>query len=312
MSSSQSMKTPIRRRLGDWPSPVYEAKVLREGLWVKNDGICHGQYAGNKVRKLEYLLPPCGRQIVTMGAVGSHHVLATAIHGGALGHQIQAVVFPRPYSVHAEQVLQATVARADLVFEADWTSAQARFEALSRRASAIPAGGSSVLGAMGYVDAMLELQEQIESGVMPCPRRIFVPVGTAGTLAGMVAGLGVKSMPTEIIGIRVVPEAWLARSHVAALCRATADALGVNPGSWRLLDGFLGAGYGCATSEGREAIRRAEEVGLALECCYTGKALAAALQVSEGPDLYWQTGSQRDLEPLLEGVDPVDRTAWGW
>ena len=80
-----------RISIGSWPSPVFDGGDLASGLWVKDDGSCHPVYGGNKVRKLEFLLHGAGQKVVTFGAVGSHHVLATAVHGSALGKEVHAV-----------------------------------------------------------------------------------------------------------------------------------------------------------------------------------------------------------------------------
>ena len=60
-----------RLELGQWPSPIMEASSLRDGLWIKNDGACHAVYGGNKVRKLEFILPRSDQRIVTFNTSSS-------------------------------------------------------------------------------------------------------------------------------------------------------------------------------------------------------------------------------------------------
>ena len=81
-------------------------------VWVKHDNATHPRYGGNKVRKLEHLLDEARREgathLLTAGAAGSHHVLATVVHGAAAGFKVEAVLTPRPRTPHAMATLRAT------------------------------------------------------------------------------------------------------------------------------------------------------------------------------------------------------------
>jgi D-cysteine desulfhydrase len=64
----------------------------------------------------------------------------------------------------------------------------------------------------------------------------------------------------------------------------------------RVIEGFMGAGYGHATAEAGEAQRLAGEAeGLGLDPVYTGKALAALLAgaAGAGPLVFWNTNNGR-------------------
>ncbi|MCH2132494.1 MAG: pyridoxal-phosphate dependent enzyme [Phycisphaerales bacterium] len=312
MTPSAQERLDRRIELGTWPSPVIDAGALRDGLFIKNDGQCHPVYSGNKVRKLEYLLAESGPRIVTFGAAGSHHVLATAVHGQAHGHEVTAVLFARPWSPHAQEVLQAATGCADLRFFNDRAEAEREFERLGHDRTSIPAGGSTATGTLGYVRAAIELAAQVEAGLLPSPRRLFVPVGTAGTLAGLAVGVALAGLETTIVGIRVVPHEWLPPDDVTDLCRKTAQLVDADIGNWVLDDGWLGDGYGETTAAAEAAVTAAAGIGLNLETCYTGKALAAALAAGEMTDLYWQTHNQASLQPLVQEAPPLDPASWGW
>ena len=79
--------------LGSGPTPVRELSGLRDGpapVWLKDDGgYGTGGWGGNKVSKLEWILADADRRgaqtIVTFGAVGTNHGLATAVYGRAHG-----------------------------------------------------------------------------------------------------------------------------------------------------------------------------------------------------------------------------------
>ena len=80
---------------------------------MKNDGVSAEPYGGNKVRKLELVLADAARRgarrLVTTGAGGSHHVLATAIYARAVGLPVVAVLCPQPWTEHAEATLRASL-----------------------------------------------------------------------------------------------------------------------------------------------------------------------------------------------------------
>jgi D-cysteine desulfhydrase len=88
----------------------------------------------------------------------------------------------------------------------------------------------------------------------------------------------------------------LARRTLRLLARRGADvgAVEIDPGALRVVEGFMGAGYGHPTEAAREAGRlAADRAGLALEPVYTSKALAALLADAgrEGPAVFWNTHS---------------------
>jgi len=299
-------------KLGSLPSPVRQLTDLRQDLWIKDDGAIHSTYGGNKVRKLEYLLADCKEEIVTFGAMGSHHALATAVHGTRLGHRVTVVTHPRHHSPHAEQVLLATKSLATMHPCDSHESAHELLSRLGEGRTVIPAGGSSAIGALGFVRAAIELGEQVRRGELPAPRRIYVAAGTAGTLAGLAVGLPMAGLDTMVVGVRVVPEAWLTMRDVETLCRQTADLLDASPGPWQLDDRWLGDGYSAETASGVEAVKQAVHSGLDLETCYTGKAMAAAMHDEGGMDLFWQTHNQIPLDTLVPRGDRLDEEIWHW
>ena len=106
-----------RISLGAFPTPVSRVEALsRPGatLWVKRDDLSSAIYGGNKVRKLELLLGAAraaGRsKLLTIGAVGSHQVVATAIYGKLHGFEVEAILVPQPSSPHARLNLSVALA----------------------------------------------------------------------------------------------------------------------------------------------------------------------------------------------------------
>ncbi|MGE0788500.1 MAG: pyridoxal-phosphate dependent enzyme [Sandaracinaceae bacterium] len=271
-------------------------------VWIKRDDLTSHEYGGNKIRKLEFTLADAlaeeARAVVTSGAAGSHHALATATHAAALGLHVHVCSFPQRYSTHAERNLRALVrARATVHPVASpalipsgvaWVGAQLRLQ--RQRPYAIPPGGSSVLGTLGYVEAGLEIARQIEGGLVPEPSAVFVALGSGGTAAGAAIGLAAAGLTSRLVAVRVVPRAIASRRSVGRLIDKTVSFLrktdarfpDVAAAARALVDidgSEYGRGYGEPTSSGRNAGRLARKGGVVeLDPTYTEKAVAALLR----------------------------------
>jgi 1-aminocyclopropane-1-carboxylate deaminase/D-cysteine desulfhydrase-like pyridoxal-dependent ACC family enzyme len=304
-------------RLGRYPTPLQRlAELSAPGcdLWVKRDDLTHDVYGGNKVRKLEYLLAAARKSgastLVTVGAAGSHHVLATTYFGKLDGFAVEAILVPQPRTEHAVEILRASLALGLQPFpRRSWLTVPA---AVSRRISAgsrfIPVGGSSIDGTMGYVDAARELAAQVRQGAMPEPDVCVVALGSGGTAAGLAAGFADLRMKTRVVGVCVSRPLALSQALAVYLARGCMRRAALTPGGRLRLTfdaRFLGAGYGHATIPGDEATRVAEETsGLVLDPTYTAKAFAAALwqvRARRAPCvLYWHTLSSAPIRPLMK------------
>jgi D-cysteine desulfhydrase len=305
--------TPVER-IGVADTPPARAAEL----WVKRDDRTHPIYGGNKVRKLEWLLADArargAKHLVTIGAAGSHHVLATTYFGTREGFDVQAVLVPQPRTPHAVDVLRASVALGlRPIAVRSWTAAAPAVVALlaaglgggnkrSKRKRFIPLGGSSVIGAMGYVSAAGELAAQVRSGEMPEPDVCVVALGSGGTAAGLAAGFQAERMKTRVVGVCVSQPPWALLVHSRLLALRCVKSTQLD--RLRMDARFLGKGYGHATPEGEQASRVAEAAGLELDPTYTAKAFASALwhlRARKGRVvLYWHTLSSAPLAPLLE------------
>jgi D-cysteine desulfhydrase len=315
-------------QLGRYPTPVALAPTLsRPGsdLWIKRDDLTHPVYGGNKVRKLEYLLAGAlargATRLVTVGAAGSHHVLATTYFGGRAGLGVEAVLVPQPSTDHVLEVLRAEVGLGLTAFPVNsWSAVPLAF---ARRIAAgawpITVGGSSVSGSMGYVQAARELAAQVRAGELPEPDVCVVALGSGGTAAGLAAGFAAEGLRTRVVGACVSGPPWalrlvslsLARA-CARLARSTGGGSGGGGGNTTLRERlamdtrFLGAGYGYDVPAGAEAAAAASEAGLVLDRTYTAKAFASALWHVRARQakhvLYWHTLSSAPMGPLLEGA----------
>jgi D-cysteine desulfhydrase len=162
----------------------------------------------------------------------------------------------------------------------------------------VPPGGTNALGALGYVAAGLELCAQVSAGLCPEPRRIYVPLGTGGTAAGLALGLALAGMRTEVVAVQV---ASLLVGHALALyaiayeakrllCLLGAPIIGFPELRLRVIHGFIGKGYAWPTTQGEQAEALARSCNLPIESTYTAKTLAAMLS---------ERSSSNDAEPWM-------------
>jgi D-cysteine desulfhydrase len=307
---------------GPTPIRAWSGSRLRGRLWVKDEALAGTVYGGNKVRKLAWLLAEAGsrsrRHLITWGGVGSHHVLATALWARTQGMLTHAALFPQPDTPHVRR-------QAGLIAEhcasvsalADPVRGTAGIAAVVARVTRltgepplrIPVGGSSAVGTLGWVDGGLELARQVAAGELPAPERVYVPVGSGGTAAGLLAGFAMAGFDVEVVGVRVVSRAIANTARVRHLARAALRLRGsdVRPGRLRWMHGYLGAGYGAVTPEAEAAVRTGTAAGLPMETTYSGKALAACLRElrDDAVDaVFLQTASGVELPDPVRSLPP--------
>ena len=173
----------------------------------------------------------------------------------------------------------------------------------------IPVGGSTPLGALGYVVAIEELLEQTRAKGIE-PTTIVVATGSAGTHAGIVAGLVAAGNSTQVVGISISGPTAERESLVARLALeslALADFTANDPTAIgarvRVLDQYVGAAYGQPTDGMIEAVRLVAQLeGILLDPVYTGKAMAGLIDLvrrgeisSRDTVVFWHTGGSAAL-----------------
>ncbi|MGB0120878.1 MAG: pyridoxal-phosphate dependent enzyme [Solirubrobacterales bacterium] len=311
--------------LGSGPTPVRPLPGLENGLadlWLKDDGAFgDGGWGGNKVRKLEWILPDAIRRqretVLTFGGLGTNWGLATALYGRDLGLKTALALLDQPVDEHVrEQLERLQGSGATLHFtHSKVRTALTLPKMLIQHANGfrppyiLPAGGSSPLGALGYVEAAFEIAGQVESGELPEPSHIVVPVGTGGTVAGLMLGLQLTGLSTQVVGVIVNDKLRLDERTMVRLAKRSAWLLGsrgapnvpaVEAGRLTLVRDWLGEGYGHGTPEGEAATDLAIETEeLPLDPVYTAKAMAALLAMDakgsfgEGPVLFINTNGPR-------------------
>lgn len=312
------------------PTPV--ASLLRIGekhghdaLFIKQDNLSGPVYGGNKIRKLEFLLGEAlaeGRKsVLTYGAAGSNHALATAVCCRQLGLKAISILAPQACTGRAgdhvrKNILMGYAAGAELHLYVHYNEFPEATRKLSDQCLMedgiepyiIPAGGTNATGALGFVNAAFEMKEQIRPDV------IYLPMGTGGTHAGLLVGLKLAGLETRIEAIRVTHPQFKRERHILQLCTEICEKIGIEPVVEEtdiiIRDEFFGDNYGIPTPEGEQAVElfgAMEDVYL--ENTYTGKTAAALLhdlrtgRLKGQTVLYWNTLNSRDVDAAIDGID---------
>lgn len=293
-----------RARLATLPTALERSHGLPGGarLWVKRDDLTGLGGGGNKARKLEFLcaeaLQEGARSLVTVGAGQSNHCRMTAAAGAVLGLEVHLVLSgERPARLEGNQLLAALFG-AQLHFTGTpaqhWGELEIAREALTRELAdggdspfAIPIGGSTAVGALGYARAFVELVDQLQRRRVS-PRAVVHASSSGGTHAGLVAGRallraeGIEDLP-DVLAIGVAKGVNLGVPDVRELAGETLSLLGGDP-AWveasdvEIDQRWLGADYGVPSEAGDEAIRWAAlHGGWVLDRTYSGKGFAGVL-----------------------------------
>ena len=319
------MPGPLDRRLplAHLPTPLValdrlaEAIGLRPGhLFAKLDDATGLAAGGNKVRKLEYLCAEARARgcdtLVTGGGAQSNHARLTAAAARRIGMQCTLVLGGPEPAAPAGNLLLDRLLGAELrwveaydfpTLEAAISGAAADLEAAGRKPFAIPIGGSTALGALGYVRCAVEILAQA-----PHTDLVVVASGSGGTHSGLAAGLGDHA---RVHGVDVGARPRIAAYVQDLAARAAALAELPPPVGEAVVDNTqVGAGYAAHTDACREAIAMAARLeGVVLHPVYTGKAMASLIAdarrgaLGDARVVFVHTGG-------LPGLFTPDHAAW--
>ncbi|MEW6522355.1 MAG: D-cysteine desulfhydrase family protein [Bacillota bacterium] len=299
-----------RVKLAHLPTPLEEATTLRRVLGggprilFKRDDATGLAVGGNKARKLEFLVADALKKgadtLITTGGPQSNHARMTAAAARRFGLEAVLVLTadsepPKQGNLLLDYVLGAEVkfVAGDAAEAMEETAAGLR--ARGKKPYIIPIGGSSPIGALGYVAGVQELAAQaFAAGV--AVDHVVMASGSGGTQAGLELGAALFHFGT-VTGISISREKTSLAERIAGIANEAAHLLDVelsfDPSTIRVCDDYIGEGYAKVTPGGLESIRLvAQTEGIILDPVYTGKAMAGFL------DLVRQ-GTFRDDETVV-------------
>lgn len=305
MSLSTALAPFARVDLLEGPTPLHRATRLEQalglqgvGLYLKRDDHTPLGGGGNKLRKLEFLLGSALASgvdtVITVGGVQSNHARLTAAACARLGLTCELVLgrsvnrsgidYEQNGNVLLDQLFGARLVMldkgADTLAHAEARAAQLR--AAGHQVLVLPTGGSTPLGCLGYARCAAEILEQERLAGITF-KRVFVPNGSAGTHAGLVAGFEWSGRGAATVqSWSVLTDETTAIDRTLHLTRDTLALLGSTvqptPADIRVSGNQLGDGYGLPTDAMQRAVRLlARTEGLLVDPVYSGKAFAGLL-----------------------------------
>ena len=318
------------------PTPLEPMDRLSEELggpriWLKRDDCTGLASGGNKTRKLEFLMAEATEQnadtVITYGAVQSNHARQTAAACAKLGLSCHLVLSERVHWPYESYARQGNI-QLDKIFGAhlhicsvdDVASQRAtllrRLAELGRQVFEIPAGGSSMRGALGYSQCLQELVNQC--GTQGIAHDMIVHASaSAGTQAGLVFGRSLLDVDCHILGINVFhPDPQKLKDRVSELVDGMFNAwptvTALQPLQIDVNHAYFGDGYGLPTQACIEAISLAAQLeGVLFDPVYSGKALAAMIdQINLGNFSHFNdvvlvhTGGSASLSAYVDAFEP--------
>ena len=303
------MTTRKRLSLGHLPTPLQQPSRLAQAmgldLWLKRDDMTGGAEAGNKIRKLEFLLANALESgcdtVITCGGLQSNHARATALLAASLG--LRAVLFLRTTGTDLNparaplvgNVLLDKLAGAEirLITPAEYRerarvmqSAADELRRAGMRPYVIPEGGSNGLGSLGYVEAMAEGRRQLDVGLAGGkPFDLVVHAcGSGGTAAGVVLGAVRYEVAPEVLAVAVCDDAPTFERTIERIIdeARSLDGRLRDAADLAVDDQGKGPAYAVSTPEQRMRIALVARLsGVVLDPVYTGKAFSRLWDLAE-------------------------------
>lgn len=295
-----------RVRLGHFPTPLEFMPNLTKHLggpniYVKRDDCTGLATGGNKTRKLEFLVAQAIAEgadtLITQGALQSNHARQTVAAAVRVGMKCKVLLEER-VSNPSEEYEQSGNVMLDRLMGGEivarlpaGTNMQQAMETLAadlRKSGSkpyvIPGGGSTPVGALGYVACAQELLNQsFETGVRI--DHVVHATGSTGTQAGLIVGLRASNSGIPVYGVSVRAPREKQEENVWKLVQATIDYMGLPVSSVDRSDvvansDYVGEGYGIPTDGMIEAVRLTAQLeAILLDPVYSGKGMAGLIDL---------------------------------
>lgn len=288
------------------PTPMERLERLSQVLggpeiWIKHEDVAGPAGGGNKARKLEFILAQAKSEgcdtLITAGVLQSNQARQAAGIAAKAGMRAEIVLSqPRrdmgpDYETNGN-VLLCRLLGANIHLVPSDCDREKFMEELAEDLQAkghapfiVPVGASNVLGTLGIVDCALEINDQAKEKKVSFDF-LVLPTGSGGTQAGMVVGFNVTKSQTKVIGVDVLANCERAVQRIHKLIHETCYFLGMQdpiPDNEVVVKGeYAGEAAGIPTSEMEAAVRLAAHTeGLLLDPVYTGKAMAAVIDLTK-------------------------------
>lgn len=279
------------------PTPLHRleniSKMFGVNLYCKRDDLTGFAFGGNKTRKLEFLIADAKRKnadiLIGIGGVQSNFCRIASAAGAVYGLEVHLVLggSKKPEKATANLLLDNLFgAKTHFIASENWNDWENYAEELSvrlckkgKKVYMMPIGGSSPVGALGYVKAFNEImQDSIRMKIkFDC---IIHATASAGTQSGLVVGAKLNNWKGKIIGFDVSKDKEQLKSEIFNLSCNVAENFKLRIAEKDILvdDGYMGEKYAAVTRKGIEAVELfAMREGIMLDYVYSGKAASGLL-----------------------------------
>lgn len=285
-------------QLAQKPTPIHTISDIIPNIKIqlKRDDLTGLLNSGNKVRKLEYLLADARNKrcdcIITAGAIQSNHIRTTLFTCSTMGIKAVAVLSGEsPQTIEGNLFLDSLFG-AEIYFlpKAEYDKMKDGFMqelAIKYRKQRyspylIPTGGSNGVGALGYLEAMQEMAQYIKMSAVDA---IFCAVGSGGTYAGLLLGKYTNGIEPPLYGILVDETVEYFKAKIKRIIEEVGIILNrkfnIDDNDIKLIDGYIGPGYGIPYPAEIESIKQLALKGIILDPVYTGKAFYGMIKERE-------------------------------
>lgn len=268
------------------------SKYLKSNIYCKRDDMTGFAFGGNKTRKLDYLIADALRKnadtLIAVGANQSNFCRIASGYGAVSGLNVKLVLGgKKPDRITGNLMLDylfgADIIHVDSENWSDWENEGKELEKKlitdGKKVYYMPIGGSTEIGALGYTEAMIEINKfSTENNIYF--DKIFHPTGSAGTQSGLVVGKSLTKCHSDIMGIAITKTENQIKKEVEGLSEKTGKLLNVNINYNDIIvdDNYIGECYGAETESAKESIKLfAKKEGILLDNVYSGKAAAGMI-----------------------------------
>lgn len=336
-------KSIPHKSLGNFPTPIHKLEKLGthlgvQNLYIKRDDLSahDGNFGGNKVRKLEFLLADAMAKghhgVFTRGFAGSNHVCATTLYAQECGLDCVCLFGMQRVTSYLRRNLKLDFYwGAEQHFFDNYSDEKLRDIEIARlddsyyaktgtRLYKITSGGSDVVGTLGFVNAAFELKQQIAAGLLPEPDYIYVTLGSCGTAAGLILGLRAAGLKTIVVPVCIEEEEN--PTHAAKLVTLATGAnnnlikadstfpkIALTEKDFVVPFDFVGDGYAAISPQAQNAIKTLWDTeGIKLDGTYTGKTFAALLHDIETKDIkdkvivFWDSFCSGSFDDIVSKI----------
>lgn len=288
------MKNIRKLKVANLPTPIQKLKKVSnrygKSIYIKRDDMTGIEFSGNKIRKLEYLVAYALEKnidtLITAGGVQSNHARATSAICARYGLSCHLVLTGSKDSevdgnLWLDYMLGSTIHFIDTnqLVDKKMSEIYSELKSYGKNPLIVPIGASNSIGSLGYINAFSEIIKQEQELNLEFDS-IVTAVGSGGTYAGLLAGDAKYRSKKRIQGFSVNKSKKVFQEDIEKILID----MGVSKhGQIHINDSYIGSGY--AISQDNELVfyrNLAQEEGIILDPCYTGKAFYGLVNELDG------------------------------